>query len=169
MRILKTFVLVLAVIFTGCEEKKVSHTPEEISKKVFEMLQNFDKKTLSDYKEDIITYNELKDLADDKDIPLDEMVRNDFKATGTKDYDEAMARDFGGLTADGSQYKIDWSKIKFIEFKEQIQEMGVGKAVLIEIFFSSENNSKFSIKAVGIFDGKGYRLIKVGDLRPTYS
>ena len=169
MKIFKASVLLLAIILTGCEEKQVSHTPKEISNKVFEMLQNFDKKTVADYKQDVITYEQLKALADDKDIPLDEMVRNDFKATGTKDYEESMSRDFGGLTADGNQYKIEWSKINFISFKEQIQEMGVGKAILIEIYFTSQDNRKFSIKAVGIFDGKGYRLIKVGDLRPTYS
>ena len=168
MKIFKASVLLLAIILTGCEEKQVSHTPKEISNKVFEMLQNFDKKTVADYKQDVITYEQLKALADDKDIPLDEMVRNDFKATGTKDYDEAMARDFGGLTADASQYKIEWSKIKFVEFKEHIQEMGVGKAVIVEIFFSQEDR-KFSIKAIGVFDGKGYRMIKIGDLRQTYS
>ena len=169
MKLFKASVLLLAIILTGCEKKQVSHTPKEISSKVFEMLQNFDKKSVADYKEDVITFEELKDLANDKDIPLDEMVRNDFKATGTKDFEESIARDFGGITADGAQYKIEWSKIKFVSFKEQIQEMGIGKAVLIEIYFTSQDSRKFFIKAVGIFDGKGYRLIKVGDLRPTYS
>lgn len=168
MKLFKASLLLFAIVLTGCQEEQQSLTPEQISNKVFKMLQNFDNENLEKYKEDIITFEELKDLANDKDIPLDEMVRNDFKATGTKDYDEAMARDFGGLTADASQYKIEWSKIKFVEFKEHIQEMGVGKAVIVEIFFSQEDR-KFSIKAIGVFDGKGYRMIKIGDLRQTYS
>jgi len=168
MKLLKTTLFLLVIILTGCKEEKKSLTPKEVSTKVFNLLQNFDKKTLKDYEEEIISFKALKELAEDETIPLDEMVRNDFKATGTKDYEDAMARDFGGITADGSQYKIEWSKIKFVEFKEQIQEMGIGKALLCEIYFTSQDNRKFFIKAVGIFDGKGYRLIKIGDLRQTY-
>lgn len=166
MKNLKLGILLLLFISCGKERKSLIQ-PTEVGNKVFNLLKSMNKISSKEYEKLVITYEDIKDLANDSDAPLGDYLRNDLKSITPESHDKISSTDYQNIKSQGIKYGIDWDKIKFVSFKHDIQTIEKGKILLGETYFNYDEKIYF-VKSAAFFDGKGYVLIKIAEVEPKH-
>jgi hypothetical protein len=167
MKITAIYFVLFVVLTTSCQEKKSKLTPDDIGKKTFEILKNINKTSLEDYNKKIITLVEMKAAASDEKALLGSRLREEFKSMTESHYNEVTLKDYYSIKSDGKIFKIDWDAIKFVNFKHAPQPATDETKILIgETSFTNVDGNIYFVKSAAYFDGEGYKLMKVNDVRP---
>jgi hypothetical protein len=135
-----------------------------VGKAVFVLINKFNKITQEEYKNNVVSYSDLKELADDKKAPIGEYIRNDFKSITAESYERVISQDFEGIKSAGKNFNIDWQNIKFINFVNDIQQIDEGKMLLGETYFKNVDDKIYFVKCAAIFNGKDYQIIKIAEV-----
>jgi hypothetical protein len=162
MKIIKIAVLFLMLSLLSCEKNSVSK-PEDVGKKVFEVLKRIDKKTISDYNIQVITYNDFEDLRNNPNTKLGD-YRNELKSYTAEKFKKMTISNFKGIKTDGTHFKIDWKKIIFLNFEVQNFEFGYPNGLLGKTYFKNSDGKEYFVKSMSFYDGKGFKTIAVGQL-----
>ena len=73
------FLFILLTLFS-CEKKKTFSEPNKLGKEVFSLLKDVNSKSFEEYKKQVISYEEIKNLVDDTSVPISESFRKDLKS-----------------------------------------------------------------------------------------
>lgn len=158
--------IVMTLTLYSCDQKKTFTEPNDLGKEVFNLIKNVNSKSFEEYKKQVISYDEIKNLINDSSIPISESFRNELKSVSTEKYNEVILKDYNRTKSEGLDFNIDWSKIIYRDFIYEIQEVDGGKGLIGRTYFQSQNDKTFSIKCEAFFDGKGYRIIRIFGIEP---
>ncbi|OXB00783.1 hypothetical protein B0A81_20290 [Flavobacterium plurextorum] len=170
MKLLKITFLILTLSLFSCDKKSISK-PEDVGKNIFELLKNIDKKTIDDYNLQVITYEELKALANDKKAKLGNF-RSEIQVMTSVEFRRRTLIYLHKLQNRGKNYKIDWSKITYSDFVFEVIESnipdfgGESKYLKGETYFKNTDGKIYLVQSVSYYDGKGYKTILVSGLAP---
>ncbi|GIQ58145.1 hypothetical protein Flavo103_12810 [Flavobacterium collinsii] len=167
MKILKTLFILVFLTFLSCKkEDKSFETPEKVAAHTLEVLKNIDKKTNEEFLQEVMTYQELKDLANNPNAKLGEIVKSKFESVSQEAFTDTSIRDFNDIKETGKTYNIDWSSITFSEFKHLVIEFGNMKGLRVETYFKNKDGQIYFVKSQSFYDGKGYRIVKLAEIVP---
>ncbi len=165
MKLLKITFLILTLTMFSCDKKSISK-PEDVGKNIFELLKNIDKKNIDDYNFQVITYDELKDLANNKKAKLGDF-RSEIQTMTPVEFRRRSLAHLHKLQNGGKKYKIDWSKITYSDFVFEVIESnipdfgGESKYIKGETYFKNTDGKTYYVLSVSYYDGKGYKTIFV--------
>ena len=71
----------IALALFSCESKAVYIEPDQIGRQVFEILKKLNVKTKAEYMENFMTIDELREMAKNMDLPLENDLRNELTST----------------------------------------------------------------------------------------
>ena len=74
-----------------------------------------------------------------------------------KDLDKGFAR----ILEKGSELKIKWADIEFVDFEYEVEKRRGMKACGGKVTFKS-GKKKYNMRSVSIYDGSGYCLVSLG-------
>lgn len=171
MKIFKITFILLALSLLSCKENSTKNDekefivkPEDVGKINFDLLKGINNKTIAEYNNQIITYQEFKNLGNNPEAKLNEYYRNDIKSVTPEMFEKITQKDFEDIKATGINLKIDWDKITFSDFKYEIFEFDGAKGLKGETYFKNSDGKLFSIKSQSFYNGKGYVTVKIGDI-----
>ncbi|MDR6760625.1 hypothetical protein J2Y38_000823 [Flavobacterium sp. 2755] len=162
------FILTLSII--SCDKKSISK-PEDIGKNVFELLKNIDKKTVADYNLEVITYDELKALANNKKAKLGDS-RSEMQGMTSEKFKSLSLIHLHKIQNGGKKFNIDWSKITYSNFVFDIFDSNIpdfgyeSKFVKGETYFKNTDGKIYFVKSISYYDGKGYKTVLVTEVDP---
>ncbi|MFN3755220.1 hypothetical protein [Flavobacterium sp.] len=158
--------IVISLSLFSCEQKKTFTEPNDLGKEVFSLIKDVNSKSFEEYKKQVISFEEIKSLVNDANVPISESFRNDLKSVTSEKYEEVIFKDYNRTKTEGLDYGIDWSKITYRDFTYELQEVDGGKGLIGRMYFQSQDDKTYSIKCEAFFDGKGYRIIRIFGIQP---
>jgi hypothetical protein len=167
MKIIKTLFALVFLTFLSCKkEDKSFETPEKVAAHTFEVLKNIDKKSNEEFLQEVMTYQEFKDLANNPNAKLGEIVKSNFESVSEEAYTDTSRRDFNDIKETGKTYNIDWSSITFSDFKHLVHEFDNMKGLRVETYFKNKDGQIYFVKSQSFYEGKGYRIVKLAEIEP---
>ena len=163
------YIFLLCAFISCKEESKSFVNPDDVGKKVFSVLKGLNYMSLEDFKKSYVTYEEINELANDSDAPIGGYNRGNLKSITQKTFDEIMSKDYNEIKSEALRFGIQWDKISFIAFKHRIQDdidNKNGKVLIGETYFKNYNGETYFILSASLFDGNGYRLVKIQKILP---
>jgi hypothetical protein len=169
MKIFKIALLILTLTLFSCNKKSITK-PEDVGKNIFALLKDIDKKTIDDYNFQVITYDELKALANNKKAKLGDS-RSEIQAMTSVEFRRRALTYLHKLQNGGKKFNIDWSKITYSNFKSEIIESnmpdsGESKYLQGETYFKNTDGKLYFVKSISLYDGKGFQTILVTEVEP---
>ena len=160
----KVTVRFLAILFLGfitsCDSSKTPNDPNLIGDEVFNVIRDFNSKSLDSYLSEMISLEELRDLANDPNLITEEKGRNELNSITIEELNELGEKDYNKIKSKGIKYKIDWSKITYLYFTYEIEYDDGAKICEGKTYFSN-NGQVYYAKSWSVYNGYGYRLVRI--------
>jgi len=147
------------IILVSCGKESIQD-PEAIGKNTFEILQNIDQYSLEEYKSNLISINELRELAKNEDVITKESKRNILSKIPIEKWNEQIEEDYNKLIEIGAEDEINWSQIEFLDYIYQIKTDSGAKETYGTLSFKF-NNKKYNVKINSIYDGNEFKIIAI--------
>lgn len=162
------FALSLMILFS-CTGNGVKE-PEQIGKKVFTILKDLSTKSNSDYFDNFISFEELKEMWMDEKVVTDEetrsLVSSSSKEEVAKGYIDSIKKSFFHLKMDGGKFGINWQEIEYLDSVYSTYTRSGIKKCEGYLFFK-HNDQSYKVHFMTLFDGTEYKLAFIEDLEKS--
>lgn len=152
------------LILSSCGSGATVETPEDIGGQVMEILKDFDKMSLKEFKSNLIGYDEVRELSKNKEVIKDKEGRDRLAKFTKIGYLEGMNRTYTSLKERGEKYNINWSKIELVSFSYEVNTRKGLKTCQGKLFFK-QGGTTFRVRTYSLYDGSGYALANLMSLR----
>ncbi|XOV68744.1 MAG: hypothetical protein ACFHU9_06095 [Fluviicola sp.] len=152
------------IVLTACGPSSRVSDPEDVGDQVMNILEDLDDMSKEDFKENFLSFEEMQELAEDKEVITDADMRKRIKKRKESDYNEDMDKRFSRIIENGSELGIKWSEIEFVDFEYEVEKRGGMKGCGGKVIFKS-GGKKFQVNSTSIFDGSGYCLMTLSGPR----
>lgn len=136
--------------------------PEQIGKIVFGILKEINTGSKADYVANFILVEEIKKLA--KDTNHESL--NNLSSMSQEFLINYLEMEYKEIKDKGEELSINWDNIEYLGFQYLIRNNEGIKSCEGNLYFKC-NDRSFWIKSGSLFNGKKYRLLKVGELNET--
>lgn len=153
------FVLVLLAL-TACSPSSRVAEPGDVGDQVMTIIEDMDDMSKEDFRSVFMTYDEMQDLANNKDAIKENKARKLLKMIDKSQWNDDIDTSFEWIKKNGSRFKIKWSEIQFVDFEYQMDEKLGLKTCSGKVTFKSRGK-KYEMNSKSIFDGKGYCLVSL--------
>lgn len=171
---LSFLLFVIQTCMTSCNNKAIENNEKpivakqlqekDIAKEVFQTLQQLDTLSIKSYQKHLLSFNDIQVLVADTNYKIGSYYRKDLKRVTEAEFNSITANDLQNLKSLGKQFHIDWTKIKFVKYLANPQEIEGGTVLLHETHFSDTNNKNYFVKTAALFDGKAYYILKLAEV-----
>lgn len=160
-------IIVLPLNLVNCKKNKVLEDPNNIGNEIFGIIKDFNIKPMEEYISATISVNEIKEIAKDTLLMNDNYYRRKSKMLTDERWAEEKIKQYKNLKQVGIDKEINWSKIEYLDFtyeknEEQGSEICNGKT------YFQYNDNVFYAKSKSIFNGNGYRLVLIEEIKNKY-
>ena len=149
------------IVLTACGPSSRVSEPEDVSDQVMDILEDLDDMSKEDFRDAFMTYDEMQDLAEDTDVITDKDARKRLKKMKESELKKDMDKGFARILEKGSELKIKWADIEFVDFEYEVEKRRGMKACGGKVTFKS-GKKKYNMRSVSIYDGSGYCLVSLG-------
>jgi hypothetical protein len=158
--VMRVIMLIIAVNLISCDSIKKATEPEDIGMYAFELLKTLSQTSKSDYVNNFLTIEELRELAKNEEVVTDPYILNEFTSMLKQEWVEDIEDDYGDLKQDGGEYGIKWAEIEYLDFVYEMNNEGGIKFCEGELFFEFKEDL-YSVELAAIFDGTEYKLVEL--------
>jgi hypothetical protein len=167
MKKVTPLLILVSILFVSCaQERKVMIQPADVGEKFYKLLKDMNKISAGEFADRVITYDEIKNLREDKEAPLGDYLRGELHSITPETFKSVTTAEYNEIKTKGTQYGINWDKITFVSMKHDFQMVDEGKILLAETYFKNTDGKIYFVKAAAFFEGKGYVLGKVAEIEP---
>ena len=152
------------IVLTACGPSSRVSEPEDVADQVMDILEDLDDMSKEDFKEHFLSLEEFKEMAEDKEIITDADLRKAIKKRKESEYNEGIEKGFSRIIEKGSELKIKWDEIEFVDFEYEVEKRGGMKGCGGRVIFKS-GGKKYSVRSMSIYDGSGYCLMQISSPR----
>lgn len=149
------------IVLTACGPSSRVSEPEDVSDQVMDILEDLDDMSKEDFRDAFMTYDEMQYLAEDTDVITDKDARKRLKKMKESELKKDMDKGFARILEKGSELKIKWADIEFVDFEYEVEKRRGMKACGGMVTFKS-GKKKYNMRSVSIYDGSGYCLVSLG-------
>ncbi|GAB5416099.1 MAG: hypothetical protein Crog4KO_13160 [Crocinitomicaceae bacterium] len=165
---MKNYLLIsMALIFVlnSCSEGSVNSAkqPNDIGVQVMDLLNVMGDITKPEFSEYFISAKELKEIAENKDLGIEEEQQRIMSTTTREAMKIRYNFMFKRLKRSGKRIGLNWEKAEFVDFNFEIKSQGGAKFCYGELQFKYRNEV-FSVNTTSVFDGEKYILSSVDQL-----
>jgi hypothetical protein len=159
---LSILAVVATAFFSSCNSG--IKTPEEIGKKAFEILKNFEKSSKQDFVDNFMTIEEIHKLAEDEKEITDAEMKEEISSITQKGWNEQIEYQYEDLKEDikyiKQNNKIILKDIEFVNYEYEIENEG-GLNVCEGTLYFKYNDTTYEMDIVAVYNGKSYKFIKM--------
>ena len=164
MRLLLFMLLILGLGFNSCSSKHEARTPKEIGPQSMELLNKMGEITKPEFSEFFISYQEMRDIADNESLNVDEKQKTIIKMTKKESLKVHYDIMFRRLKRTGGRIGVNWQKAKFVSFDFDIKDQGGLKFCHGHLEFKCMSRN-YSVETTSVYDGDNYLLTSLDRLR----
>jgi len=136
--------------------------PQQMGKHAFKILKNFSKWDTQTYLKQIMSLEEIHQLAKNNQLVKEESARNKILSITQNKWHDEVIDDFMEVRKEAASKGIEWRKIKYLDFIYSIEEDAGITMCKGELFFKYQERA-FSIEVMYILAEDGYRLVQIDD------
>jgi hypothetical protein len=138
--------------------------PEQVGKRVFEILKNISSSSKDDYISNFISIEEIRELLKKEEVSKDTDTSDLMHSITKENIVRSLEKDYNRIKDKGSKLGIRWNEIQYLHFFSESEEEAGIKVCEGELYFKC-NDTYFRIEIASIFNGTEYRLVTIKGLR----
>ncbi|AXG70938.1 hypothetical protein KORDIASMS9_03193 [Kordia sp. SMS9] len=127
-------VLIATTLFLSCQQSKRLSKSEDVGPYVVHLLKNFENTSLEDFKNKLLTLEEIKAYGKKYADTLSQETIKSIESIKKENYENLTNKAYNDIKAGGEKYNIDWNAITFyqFDFKERTADglTGIGGELL---------------------------------------
>ena len=150
-----------------CKKAESKKDPNSIGIEVFEILKDFNTKSMDEYISATINLNELKKIAKDTSLLNYDFNRRQIEKLTEEKLNESKIVQYKKIKEAGIDREINWSEIDYLDFTFENEKEEGSKVCNGRTYFKYDDDV-FYAESKSIFDGSGYRLMLIEDIRKKY-
>ena len=154
--------LTITIALSSCSKKRLTE-PEQIGKKVFEILKTISKNGKQDYIDNFLSIEEIRELGKNEEVVKEERIRNEFTSLLKEKWIGRITRDYNQIKEKGASSGIVWQDIEYLDFVYEIIDKGGIKGTEGELYFKY-NEKTYKVDISAIWNGEAYRITVIEDL-----
>ncbi len=154
--------LLIAFTLNSCSNRRVTE-PEQIGKKVFEILKTISTNSKQDYIDNFLSIEEIRELGKNEEVVKAESTRNKMTSMLKEKWIDRITGDYNHVKKKGASSGIVWQEIKYLDFVYEIKEEEGLKGTEGELYFK-HNDDTYRIEISAIWNGNEYQITEIEDL-----
>lgn len=162
--VLQSVLIATIIALTSSCTRSISiKEPEQIGKKVFEILKNISIDSKEVFISKFISIDEIRELGTNEKVVKDEETRIQFTSISKEYWINMKESEYNMLKETALKSGVNLKNIEYLDFIYELKHESGVEVCKGELYFTF-NDKMFRLKIDSLWNGKEYKLIKFFDL-----